>query len=40
VYTSRLEARIWHHTLRQVAIHLGVADPEVAMKGATAGRSF
>lgn len=29
LYTSRLEDRIWTHTLKQVAGHFGIADPEV-----------
>jgi hypothetical protein len=29
IYTSRLEDKIWNHTLRQVASHFGVAEPEV-----------
>lgn len=29
VYTSRLEDRIWTHTLTQVARHFGAGDPEV-----------
>lgn len=31
IYTSRLEDKIWTHTLRQVASHFGVAYPQVAM---------
>ncbi len=31
VYTSRLEDKIWTHTLKQVAGHFGVLDPEVAL---------
>lgn len=29
IYTSRLEDKIWNHTLHEVASHFGVADPEV-----------
>lgn len=29
LYTSRLEDKIWNHTLTQVASHFGVADPAV-----------
>ena len=31
VYTSRLEDKIWTHTLTQVARHFGAEDPEVSM---------
>ena len=31
-YTSRLEDKIWKHTLGQVAMHFDVADPEVTME--------
>lgn len=30
IYTSRLEDKIWTHTLRQVAAHFGVDDPQVS----------
>jgi hypothetical protein len=29
LYTSRMEDKIWNHTLKQVAAHFGVADPLV-----------
>lgn len=29
IYTSRLEDKIWNHTLGEVASHFGVAEPEV-----------
>jgi hypothetical protein len=31
IYTSRLEDKIWNHTLSQVAGHFGVAEPKVEM---------
>ena len=31
IYTSKLEDKIWFHTLQQVAGHFGVAEPEVVM---------
>jgi hypothetical protein len=31
LYTSRLEDKIWNHTLKQVAGHFGVVDPPVEM---------
>jgi hypothetical protein len=31
LYTSRLEDKIWNHTLTQVASHFGVEDPDVRM---------
>jgi hypothetical protein len=29
IYTSRLEDKIWNHTLTQVAAHFGVTEPRV-----------
>ncbi len=31
IYTSRLEDKIWRHTLTQVATHFGAEEPEVEM---------
>lgn len=32
IYTSRLEDKIWNHTLTQLASHFGVTDPHVSME--------